>query len=61
MEPNYTANNGRNNQLVNQYRALAAQESNVIFGGRFAVYRYYDMAFIEETILNIPLYKSGLR
>lgn len=44
MEPYYPVNNDRNNTLVEQYRALAAQEKDVIFGGRLAEYKYYDMA-----------------
>lgn len=42
-EPFYTINNERNNQLLEQYRFLAAKERNVIFGGRLAEYRYYNM------------------
>jgi len=55
MEPYYTVNNERNNALADQYRALAAQEKNVIFGGRLADYRYYDMAPIVETVLAIEI------
>lgn len=55
MEPYYTVNNELNNALADQYRALAAQEKNVIFGGRLADYRYYDMAPIVETVLAIDI------
>ena len=55
MEPYYTVNDERNNQLADQYRALAAQESNVIFGGRLAEYKYYDMAPIVEKVLNMKI------
>lgn len=55
MEPYYTVNNERNNALADKYRALAAQEKNVIFGGRLADYRYYDMAPIVETVLAIDI------
>lgn len=55
MEPYYTVNNECNNALADQYRALAAQEKNVIFGGRLADYRYYDMAPIVETVLAIDI------
>lgn len=55
MEPYYTVNDERNNALADQYRALAAQEKNVIFGGRLADYRYYDMAPIVETVLAIDI------
>ena len=51
LEPYYTVNNQRNNALADQYRALAALEKNVIFGGRLADYRYYDMAPIVERVL----------
>lgn len=55
MEPYYTVNDERNNALADQYHALAAQEKNVIFGGRLADYRYYDMAPIVETVLAIEI------
>ena len=53
MEPYYPVNNDRNNALADQYRQLAAKEPNVIFGGRLAEYRYYDMAPIIEKVLAI--------
>ena len=53
MEPYYTVNDDRNNALADQYRALAAQESNVVFGGRLAEYKYYDMAPIVEKVLSL--------
>ena len=34
--------------LADEYRALAAKEENVIFGGRLAEYKYYDMAPVIE-------------
>ena len=52
MEPYYPVNDTRNNELAEQYRQLAAQEENVIFGGRLAEYKYYDMAPIIEKVLN---------
>ena len=55
MEPYYTVNDERNNRLADQYRILAAQEKNVIFGGRLAEYRYYDMAPIVEKVLNMKI------
>lgn len=51
MEPYYPVNDTRNNELAEQYRQLAAQEKNVIFGGRLAEYKYYDMAPIIEKVL----------
>lgn len=51
MEPYYPINNERNNDIAAKYRQLAAQEKNIIFGGRLAEYRYYDMAPIIEKAL----------
>lgn len=53
MEPYYPVNDDRNNQLAGQYRSLAAQESHVIFGGRLAEYKYYDMDDVIEQVLNL--------
>lgn len=44
MEPFYPVNDARNQALYEQYHALALQEPNIIFGGRLAEYKYYDMA-----------------
>lgn len=44
MEPYYPVNDERNNALANAYHNLAEKEENVIFGGRLAEYKYYDMA-----------------
>ncbi len=55
MEPYYTVNDERNNRLADQYRELAAQEKNVIFGGRLAEYKYYDMAPIVEKVLGMEI------
>ena len=48
MEPFYTVNNDKNSQLYLKYKALADQEERVIFGGRLAEYKYYDMAPVME-------------
>ena len=53
MEPYYPVNDERNNKLAEDYRMLAAQETDVIFGGRLAQYKYYDMAPVIEQVLNI--------
>ena len=53
MEPYYPVNDARNNELAEQYKQLAAQETDVIFGGRLAEYKYYDMAPIIEKVLQI--------
>ena len=55
MERYYTVNDERNNALADQYRLLGAQEKNVIFGGRLAEYKYYDMAPIVEKVLNMQM------
>ncbi len=51
MEPYYPVNDERNNALANDYRALAEKEENVIFGGRLAEYKYYDMAPVIESAI----------
>ena len=53
MEQFYPVNDERNNALADQYRALAAQEPKVLFGGRLAEYKYYDMAPIIEKVLSL--------
>ena len=53
MEPYYPVNDERNNALADQYRQLAAQEKDVIFGGRLAEYKYYDMAPVVEKVMNM--------
>lgn len=42
-EPYYPINNQKNNDLFLKYKRLASSEDNVIFGGRLADYKYYDM------------------
>lgn len=51
-EPYYPVNDERNNALYQKYKALADEEKNVIFGGRLAEYKYYDMHHIVEKALN---------
>ncbi len=55
MEPYYPVNNERNNTLADRYRELAKQEQHVIFGGRLAEYKYYDMAPIIEQVLKMEI------
>ena len=55
MEPYYPVNDDQNNQLAEKYRQLATQEKNVIFGGRLAEYKYYDMAPIVEKVLGMSV------
>ena len=53
MEPYYPVNDERNNLLAEQYRQLAEKEADVIFGGRLAQYKYYDMAPVIEQVLSL--------
>lgn len=43
MEPYYPVNDAKNQELYRRYAELAAGEERVIFGGRLAEYRYYNM------------------
>lgn len=51
LEPYYPVNDNKNTVLYAKYKALADQEPDIIFGGRLAEYKYYDMAPIVEKIL----------
>lgn len=53
MEPYYPVNDSRNSELYTRYKALADKEENVIFGGRLAEYKYYDMAPIVDKVLSM--------
>ena len=53
MEPYYPVNDKKNEELYKQYKALADQEENVIFGGRLAEYKYYDMAPVIEQVMRL--------
>lgn len=53
MEPYYPVNDSRNSELYARYKALADKEKNVIFGGRLAEYKYYDMAPIVDKVLSM--------
>lgn len=53
MEPYYPVNDEKNNRLAEAYRQLAAREENVIFGGRLAEYKYYDMAPVIEKVMKM--------
>ena len=50
-EPYYPINDVRNNGLYSRYKALAEAEEGVIFGGRLAEYKYYDMHHIIAAVL----------
>lgn len=51
MEPFYPVNDNRNQKIYKQYLSIAQNESNVIFGGRLAEYKYYDMAPIIKSAI----------
>ena len=51
MEPYYPVNDETNSALYARYKVLAENENNVIFGGRLAEYKYYDMAPIIEKVI----------
>lgn len=51
MEPYYPVNDNLNNSLADKYRELASNTKDVIFGGRLAEYKYYDMAPIVEKAI----------
>ena len=52
-EPYYPVNDEVNNALYQQYRELAAEEKQVIFGGRLGEYRYYDMDQVIAAALEV--------
>ena len=53
MEKYYTVNDDKNNELADKYRELASKEENVIFGGRLAEYKYYDMDDVIKRAFDI--------
>ena len=53
MEPYYPVNDERNNSLATQYHQMAEKEADVIFGGRLAQYKYYDMAPVIESVMEL--------
>ena len=58
MEPYYPINDQKNNILYLQYETLAKQEKNIIFGGRLAEYKYYDMHKIIEKVLALQEFQQ---
>lgn len=53
MEPYYPVNDERNTKLYQEYKKLADKETNVVFGGRLAEYKYYDMAPIIDQVMKM--------
>ena len=51
-EPYYPINDAKNETIYKNYQELANLEQNVIFGGRLAEYKYYDMHQIVESAIN---------
>lgn len=51
-EAYYVINDDKNNNLKEQYQELAIKEKNVIFGGRLAEYKYYDMDDVIRSAMN---------
>lgn len=52
-EAYYPVNDEKNQKLYEQYKELAAKETNIIFGGRLGEYKYYDMDKVIESVLNL--------
>lgn len=52
-EAYYPVNNDKNQGLYAQYEELAKKEENVIFGGRLAEYKYYDMDDVIKSALDV--------
>ncbi len=50
-EPYYPVNDVKNHNIYEQYASLALREPNVIFGGRLAEYKYYDMDKVIASAL----------
>jgi UDP-galactopyranose mutase len=51
QEPYYPINDAKNSKVFKKYKELADKETRVIFGGRLAEYRYYDMHQIVASAL----------
>lgn len=52
-EPYYPINNEKNMELFKKYRSRAKEETDVIFGGRLAEYKYYDMHQVIRSAFNL--------
>lgn len=57
MEPYYPVNDEVNSALYEKYKKLADKESKVIFGGRLAEYKYYDMDKVIARALEVSAEK----
>ena len=52
-EPYYPVNDKKNGKLYQEYKKLAEDEKNVIFGGRLGEYKYYDMDAVIASALGL--------
>ena len=52
-EPYYPVNDEKNEKLYQQYKTMAENEKNVIFGGRLGEYKYYDMDAVIASALQL--------
>ena len=52
-EAYYPVNDEKNQKLYSRYAELAKKEKNVIFGGRLAEYKYYDMDDVVKRALDV--------
>jgi UDP-galactopyranose mutase len=52
-EPYYPVNDDKNSELYLKYKQIAGNTDNVIFGGRLAEYKYYDMHQVIRSALNL--------
>ena len=55
MEPFYPVNDDKNAALYKQYKSLADQQTDVLFGGRLAEYAYYDMAPVIAKVMQLTI------
>ncbi|WP_018674740.1 UDP-galactopyranose mutase [Riemerella columbina] len=53
QEAYYPINDEKNQALYHQYKSLADQYENIIFGGRLAEYKYYDMHQVVAKALEV--------
>ena len=52
-EPYYPVNDDKNGKLYAEYKKLADNDKNIIFGGRLGEYKYYDMDAVIALALDI--------
>ena len=58
-EPYYPVNDAKNCALYQQYKAMAEQETHVVFGGRLGEYKYYDMDAVIASALDMCQQELG--